>query len=98
MRFRTITSLGALAGVLAFPPVHSADLERGRALYENHCRMCHDSLAFKRGDKIAKDYEEVRAQVIRWQTNTSLHWSEEDIENVASYVARTYYKIPCPDC
>ena len=98
MKFRTIISLGALTGALAFLPVHSADLERGRALYENHCRMCHDSLAFKRGDKIAKNYEEVRAQVSRWQTNTSLHWSEEDIENVASYVARTYYKMPCPDC
>lgn len=22
----------------------------------------------------------------------------EDIENVASYLAKTYYKIPCPDC
>lgn len=60
--------------------------------------MCHDSLAFKRGDTIAKDYGEVRAQVNRWQTNTSLRWSAEDIENVASYVAKTYYKLPCPDC
>ena len=98
MRFRTIMSLGSLAGALAFTPAHSADLERGRALYENHCRMCHDSLAFKRGDTIAKDYEEVRAQVNRWQTNTSLRWSAEDIDNVASYVAKAYYKLPCPAC
>ena len=97
MGFRTVVSLVSLAAA-AVTPVHSADFERGRTLYENHCRMCHDSLAFKRGDKIAKDYEEVRAQVSRWQINTSLHWSEEDIESVASYVARTYYKIPCPDC
>ena len=98
MGFRTVVSLVSLTAATAVTPVHSADFERGRVLYENHCRMCHESLAFKRGDRIAKDYEEVRAQVIRWQTNTSLHWSEEDIENVASYVARTYYKMPCPDC
>jgi mono/diheme cytochrome c family protein len=98
MGFRTILSVVSLTAACAAAPAHSADLERGRALYENHCRMCHESLAFKRDDKVAKDYEEVRAQVNRWQTNTSLHWSAEDIENVASYVARTYYKIPCPAC
>ena len=98
MGFRTVVSLVSLTAATAVTPVHSADFERGRVLYENHCRMCHESLAFKRDDKIAKNYEEVRAQVIRWQTNTSLHWSEEDIKNVASYVARTYYKMPCPNC
>ena len=98
MRFCTVLLLVWLSAATAVTPVYAADFERGRSLYENHCRMCHESLAFKRGDKIAKDYEEVRTQVNRWQTNTSLHWSAEDIENVASYVARTYYKIPCPDC
>jgi hypothetical protein len=79
--------------------VFGADLERGKALHETHCRMCHDSVAYQREVRLAKTYEEVRAQVIRWQTNTSLQWSESDIENVTSYVAKTYYKIPCPnDC
>jgi mono/diheme cytochrome c family protein len=97
MSFRP--SLAALlVGILVCAPARPVDLERGQVLYENHCRMCHDSIAFKREGKIAGNYEEVRAQVIRWQTNVSLHWSAEDIENVASYVARTYYKIPCPAC
>jgi len=90
--------LALLAAVLASTPVLAADLERGKMLYENHCRMCHDSVAFKRDEKIAHTYDEVRAQVMRWQTNTSLHWNAEDITNVASYVAKTYYRIPCPDC
>ena len=97
MSFRL--SLAALVlGVLASAPARPVDLERGQVLYENHCRMCHESIAFKRQDKIARNYDEVRAQVVRWQTNTSLRWSAEDIDNVASYVARTYYKIPCPAC
>ena len=76
----------------------SADLERGRALHDTHCRMCHDSVAYKRDKKIADTYETVRAQVVRWETNSSLRWSEEDIDNVTAYVTKTYYKIPCPNC
>ena len=97
MSFR-LSLAALLLGVLASAPARPVDLERGQVLYENHCRMCHESIAFKRQDKIARNYDEVRAQVARWQTNTSLRWSAEDIENVASYVARTYYKIPCPAC
>lgn len=97
MSFR-LSLAALLLGVLASAPARPVDLERGQVLYENHCRMCHESIAFKRQDKIARNYDEVRAQVVRWQTNTSLRWSAEDIDNVASYVARTYYKIPCPAC
>ncbi len=76
----------------------AADVERGKSLHETHCRMCHDSVAYKREGHIAKSYDEVRAQVTRWQNNTSLHWSEADIDDVTSYIARTYYKLPCPNC
>ena len=86
-----------LLTVLLTAAASGADLDHGKALHETHCRMCHDSVAYERGTRLAKTYEEVRAQVIRWQTNTSLHWSEADIEDVTSYVARTYYKIPCPN-
>jgi len=72
----------------------SADLERGKALHDTHCRMCHDSVAYKRDKRVAATYEGVRAQVVRWQTNTSLHWSDEDIDNVTAYLAKTYYNIP----
>ena len=84
-----------LLGLL--PALSSAqDLERGRLLHENHCRMCHDSIAYKRGEKIAKNYTDVRAQVTRWATNTGLRWSEDDIASVSAYVAQRYYKYPLP--
>lgn len=83
---------------LACASALSADLDRGRSLHETHCGMCHDSVAYKRDKKIAATYDEVRAQVVRWQTNTSLRWSDEDIDNVAAYLVKTYYKIPCPNC
>jgi hypothetical protein len=74
----------------------AADLERGRMLHENHCRMCHDSIAYKRGKKIANNYAEIKTQVTRWETNTGLHWSEADIDNVTAFVAKTYYDLPVP--
>lgn len=79
-------------------PASGCDLDRGRALHDTHCEMCHDSVAYRRENKVAKTYEEVRAQVSRWQTNTSLRWSDEDIENVTSYLVKTYYNTPCPSC
>jgi mono/diheme cytochrome c family protein len=87
----------ALAVSAAVPVAASAaDLERGQMLHENHCRMCHDSIAYKRGDKIANTYAEIKAQVTRWQTNTGLRWSEADIDSVTAFVAKTYYKLPVP--
>jgi mono/diheme cytochrome c family protein len=86
---------GAFA-VLAGVSAAAQDLERGRLLHENHCRMCHDSIAYKRGAKLAPDYAAVKAQVTRWQTNTGLRWSAEDIDSVTAFVARTYYQYPLP--
>jgi hypothetical protein len=59
--------------------------------------MCHDSIAYKRGDKIAKEAAQVKAQVIRWQTNSGLRWTAQDIDNVTAYLVLTYYKYPAPD-
>ena len=89
--------LALAAGVLAPLGANAADLERGRMLHENHCRMCHESIAYKRGDRIADTYAQIKAQVTRWQTNTGLHWSEADIDSVTAFVAKTYYKLPVPN-
>lgn len=96
MRYLLLAALGA--GLVLVPPhgARAQDVERGRLLHENHCRMCHDSIAYKRTEHIAKNYAEVRAQVTRWQTNTGLQWSQEDIDSVATYVAQRYYKFPPP--
>ena len=93
---RLLYTLLALAASAVAVATNAADLERGRMLHENHCRMCHDSIAYKRGDKIANTYAEVKAQVTRWQTNTGLHWSEADIDSVTAFVAKTYYPLPVP--
>ncbi len=94
---RLALSLIAAAACSVLPATAGAvDLERGRMLHENHCRMCHDSIAYKRDKRIAASYAEIKAQVTRWQTNTGLRWSEADIDSVTAFVAQTYYKLPAP--
>lgn len=97
MPVRMLAALGAALLWMAPLATRAQDIDRGKMLHENHCRMCHESIAYKRSGHIAKNIEEVRAQVTRWQGNTDLRWSDEDIDNVTAYVAQRYYKFaPLP--
>ena len=50
-------------------PGFSADFDRGRALYENHCITCHEDWAHT-GDirKVG-----LRARVVSWRVHSGLH-------------------------
>lgn len=89
-----------LAGSLAAISLDTlgAEPERGRMLHDTHCISCHGTQVYKRDSKVATNYEEIRTQVVRWETNVSLHWSAGDIDAVTTYLARSFYKVPCPVC
>ena len=90
----------ALATSLTILPLAgiAADADRGRMLHDTHCISCHGTQVYKRDSKLGTNYEEVRRQVLRWETNASLKWGDSDIDAVATYLARTFYKVPCPTC
>ena len=91
--------IAVVAWLAVVPMTGSADDEgRGRLLHDTHCISCHGTSVYKRDGKLGKDYETIRSQVVRWQTNVSLKWSEADIDAVTTYLARTFYKVPCPAC
>jgi len=96
MRRWILIGLLVCAAIVTGTSADSADLERGKLLHDNHCRMCHDSVAYKRAATATTDYAQLRAQVVRWQSNTGLRWSEEDIDNVTVYLAQTYYNLTLP--
>ena len=58
---------------------------------------CHDTRVYTREDRMARDYDQVRAQVVRWQQNVSLVWDVADINQVTGYIASRYYRFKCPD-
>jgi len=86
---------GVLA--LAMAPAAYAQVpngERGRALYENHCTVCHTSKVHTRVNRIAVTRAEVRAIVNNWQAQEKLAWTAEDVEDVVEFLNRTRYQFP----
>jgi hypothetical protein len=87
--------VAALAVVFSAASVHAQS--PGQTMHDTYCVICHDSGVYTREDRIARNYDDLRAQVARWQENVSLNWSETEIDLVASWLAGRYYGLKCPD-
>jgi len=66
----------------------------GALLYETHCIACHSKQIHWRERKLATDWASLAAQVRRWQANTGLQWTDEEIDEVTRYLNRTIYMFP----
>ena len=83
--------------VLSAPRIATAaDAARGAALYESRCGSCHSESVHGRTKRVAKDFDDVRGWVRRWNDNLALRWGDEEIDDVLVYLNNTYYKYPCP--
>lgn len=67
---------------------------RGALLYSTHCNACHTSKIFWREKRLVKDMVSLKFQVRRWQSNTGLNWTEEEIADVECYLNAAYYGLP----
>ena len=70
-----------------------ADAERGRALYENHCVVCHTSKVHRREPRLAADGAQLYKIVNNWQVEQGLRWSREEIDDVVYYLKVTQYNF-----
>ena len=66
----------------------------GALLYDTHCVACHTTQIHWRDVKLATNWTGLVTQVRRWQANLGLQWTEQEIDDVASYLNRTIYKFP----
>jgi mono/diheme cytochrome c family protein len=69
------------------------DLERGRALYENHCVVCHTPKVHRRVPPLPLHTDDLRFIVALWASQQGLRWSRDDIEDVVYYLDRTHYRF-----
>jgi mono/diheme cytochrome c family protein len=76
--------------------VHAQETSRGRTLHDAYCMSCHATRVYTRPDRAARDYQQVREQVDRWQKNVSLNWEDADIDLVTAYIASRFYGFDCP--
>jgi len=67
---------------------------RGELLYTTHCVACHNARVHWRDQRLAKDWNGLRAQVRRWQAIQKLRWSDADVDEVARYLNTYYYDFP----
>jgi len=91
---RSTATASALWLALAAAPggfAQQANHERGRALYENHCTVCHTSNVHIRSKRKARSTQDIHAWVVRWSTELKLGWSPEDVNDVRYYLNGRYY-------
>lgn len=89
-------AIAALLILFATRNVAGADARRGAALYEERCAACHSESVHGREKRVAKDFDAVRAWVVRWNVNLGLQWGDEEVDDVSVYLNDRYYRFPCP--
>ena len=78
-------SLGQVAALYA------AELDRGQALYENHCTTCHDATVHTRAARRVQNRGDLQLYVSTWSFHAQLGWSREEIIDVTGYLDHSYY-------
>ncbi len=92
---RCLIAVIACSLVAATP---AAAQSRGELLYTTHCIACHTTQMHWRDKRSATNWVELNFQVRRWQSATSLEWSEGDILEVSRYLNdRIYHFEPTTD-
>jgi mono/diheme cytochrome c family protein len=87
-----IAAMAAFFGtMLVTLDAHAQNIERGRALYENHCQVCHSAQIHGRKARTALSASELRGIVDLWQRNQALRWSTEEIDDVVQFLSATRY-------
>ena len=74
-------------------PLTAQEFDRGEALYNNHCKECHEGLAHMRPGSRISSRNEIRSWVASWSVHSGLQWSSEEVEDVADFLNRKYYHL-----
>ena len=86
--------MAVLAGLLSIlASGASAEVDRGQALYENHCKFCHEDRVHTRKNRLVGSPESLRAWVTSWSVHAGLNWDAQDIEDVARYLDQRFYQF-----
>ena len=76
-------------------PAAAQDAGRGKLVYETQCGGCHYARVHERAraDSIVKSMSDLRDQVALRAGQTGRPFTLEDLEDVAEYLNRSYYKF-----
>jgi mono/diheme cytochrome c family protein len=88
-----MVALNVMALSAVNTPLSAQEFNRGEALYNNHCKECHETLAHTRPGSRINSMGEIRSRVTSWSVHSNLDWSSEDVEDVAAYLNRKFYHL-----
>jgi mono/diheme cytochrome c family protein len=91
--------LGAIAAVATLllaagqAQAQVPDAARGRALYENHCHVCHTGKVHARPNRIVMTRQDISEIVEHWAQQEKLPWSRQEVQDVVEHLARNVYHL-----
>ena len=65
----------------------------GKALYEKSCTRCHSTEVFTRDDRDIKSLEGLKKQVKQCSIAAESQWGDGEIDTVAEYLNKSFYKF-----
>ena len=74
----------------------TANVERGRLLYDTACVACHNEQVHWRDKSVVTSWDGLLYQVNRWQDAAGQGWSAIEIRDVGAYLNGRFYHLPCP--
>lgn len=90
--YLNLSGIALLVAILSTAAV-GAEQDRGKALYENHCRFCHEDRVFTRKNPLVTSRESLLGWVTSWSSHTGLNWDRQEIEDVTRYLNKRYYQF-----
>ena len=85
--------MGLAAVLLLYVSAVFAEFDRGQALYEHHCRSCHETWAHEQKGSRINTIDSLRQRVAAWSVHSGLGWDDDEIDDVTDYLNRHFYKI-----
>lgn len=89
-----------LALLLLAPAAQAADAKRGEELHNNQCISCHaarfgnnGSDIYTRTNRRVTSLAGLKKQVTRCRDNLKVVWFDEDVDDVAAFLNKRYYKF-----
>ena len=58
--------------------------------------LCHAQSVHGRAKRVARDFEDIRAWVDRWNNTLELRWGKAEVDDVTVYLNTVYYRFACP--
>ncbi|MDM7322569.1 MAG: cytochrome c [Gammaproteobacteria bacterium] len=93
MRHTLTLSAAALAAILIAPAAQAADLTLGKKLHSENCIKCHGAEKYSAPDRKVNSMSTLKTYVQGCATNLSLSWFEDEVEAVATYMNKEFYKF-----